>query len=329
MDTILYGLRAWSNVPLPWCTEVAEGPPDLRIYLGPSGPVGMPPPEGDAPLWYASPFVDEAGNPAAMIRRSPDGILHLTYSDGSTFHVDPDGREVRACWDAPEREQSTLAYLLGPVLGWVLRLRGITCLHASALEVGGRALLLVGSEGAGKSTTAAALLQRGHAVLSDDVAPLSGRGDTFWISPGLPRLLLRAESAFALWGDGGAAPPLFPGSDKGYVDSSAPFFRHCGRALPLGGVYFLESRVAGLDRPRIERVTGAAGLSRLAANAFANRVPNPAMLRADFERFGRLLNNYPVKLVTARDDLRGLDELCAALVEDFLSELKGFGGLRP
>jgi hypothetical protein len=329
MNTILYGLRVWSNVPLPWCAEAAEGPPDLRIYLGPSGTAELPPREEDASLWYASPFVDDAGNPAALIRRTSDGFFRLTYSDGSSFRVDPEGREVHACSDAPEKEQSTLAYLLGPVLGWVLRLRGITCLHASALEVGGRALLLVGSEGAGKSTTAAALLRRGHAVLSDDVAPLSESEDTFWVSPGLPRLLLGAESARALWGDASAVPPQFLGSDKGYVDSSSYFFRHCGHAIPLGAVYFLERRVAGSHRPRIERVTGAAGLTRLAANAFANRVPNPAMVRADFERFGRLLNGCPVKAVTARDDLRGLDELCAALVEDSLADLNGLGESCP
>ena len=53
-----------------------------------------------------------------------------------------------------------------------LRLRGVPALHASAVAVGGAALAVVGSAGAGKSTTAAARAARGHAVVADDVLAL-------------------------------------------------------------------------------------------------------------------------------------------------------------
>lgn len=45
-------------------------------------------------------------------------------------------------------------------------------LHAAALEVGGRGLLICGRSGAGKSTLAAALVRRGASYLSDELAPL-------------------------------------------------------------------------------------------------------------------------------------------------------------
>jgi hypothetical protein len=272
-----------------------------------------------APLWYVSPFQDAAGTPGAEIRRATDGRFRLAYSDGSTFVVDPGAHEVRGSWPDPSLEASALAYLLGPVLGWVLRLRGITCLHASALKVGEKALLLVGAEGAGKSTTAAGLLRAGHAVLSDDVVPLQMRDIELWVSPGLPRLLLGAESAKGLWGDHFDLKLLFPGSDKGYMDRSASMFRYCGKATPLGAVYFLERRDPTLQKTKIQPVTGAACLTRLAANTFANRVPNEAMTRSDFEVLSRLLERYPVRSVTAPDDLGRVGTLCHELVEDFLA----------
>jgi hypothetical protein len=196
-------------------------------------------------------------------------------------------------------------------------LRGITCLHSSALEVRGKALLLVGTEGAGKSTTAAAMLRAGHPVLSDDVAPLTERDNGMWVSPGLPRLLLGVETALALWSGAISARPQLPGSDKVYIDSSASFFRHSSDDLPLGAVYFLEARKPALRKPHLEPVIGASGLTRLAANTFANRVPDEDMLRADFELLGKLINRYPVRSVTAPDDLAAVDRLCEALVDDF------------
>jgi hypothetical protein len=315
MQTIVYGLRVQSNTPLPWCIEKAIDEPDLSLSVGPKQSDSSD--TFDGMLWYVSPYLDPVGVPGATIFRSATGHFRLTYSDGSTFLVDARGREVRANWEGPDKRPSTLAYLLGPVLGWVLRLRGITCLHASALAVRGKALLLVGTEGAGKSTTAAALLRKGHPVLSDDVACLTVRDEAIWVSPGLPRLLLGDEASQALWGQELEVPSLFPGSDKGCLDATAACFRYCDQDRMLGAVYFLEQRQKSLARPLFAAVTGAAGLSRLAVNTFANRVPDEAMIRSDFELLGQLINRYPVRSVTASDDLEGLDQLCNDLLDDF------------
>ena len=49
---------------------------------------------------------------------------------------------------------------LGPVFAFVLRLRGAVTFHASAVRIGD-AVAFLGPQGAGKSTTAAALALRG------------------------------------------------------------------------------------------------------------------------------------------------------------------------
>lgn len=58
---------------------------------------------------------------------------------------------------------------LGLVISLILERRGILCLHASAVSVNNRAVLFLGDKGAGKSTTNAALLARGHVPITDDL----------------------------------------------------------------------------------------------------------------------------------------------------------------
>jgi hypothetical protein len=66
-----------------------------------------------------------------------------------------------------------------PVPGWVVDgwaipiaalQRGYLCLHATVVDIDGAAVAIAGESGAGKSTTAAALTQRGHHLIVDDTA---------------------------------------------------------------------------------------------------------------------------------------------------------------
>ncbi len=103
-----------------------------------------------------------------------------------------------ASWIARERKSGsggpstfTLAdivpYLQGQLLGLVQRLRGVTCLHASAILIGDRAIAVAGFAGAGKSSTAAAFLQMGFPVLADDVVPVFEEAGKFMVQPAHPR----------------------------------------------------------------------------------------------------------------------------------------------
>ena len=63
-------------------------------------------------------------------------------------------------------------------------LRGGLSLHASAVAVGTRAILLVGAGGAGKSTTAGELCLRHRArLLADDMASLDVQADSVHVNP--------------------------------------------------------------------------------------------------------------------------------------------------
>jgi hypothetical protein len=144
-----------------------------------------------ADFFYVSPNCNEQGHPTLRVGVVADGAYFvLVYGDGVRFAVDRSGREVWMDWPETSSLEDAATYLMGPVMGFVLRLRGLVSLHASAIAVGDRAIALVGEGGAGKSTTAAAFACLGYAVLSEDLVPLADQGNRFFVQPGYPRVNL-------------------------------------------------------------------------------------------------------------------------------------------
>lgn len=96
------------------------------------------------------------------------GIARFAISGGVRITVDP----------YPDVEEGTLhTYILGIGLAILLHQRGSLVLHASGVSVDGWAALFLGQKGAGKSTLAAVLNERGFPFVTDDIAPLEPAGD--------------------------------------------------------------------------------------------------------------------------------------------------------
>ena len=164
----------------------------------------------------SAPIDGERGEPTLVVwERARGEVFELEYAEGATFVVDGLGTEVWASWSEALTVDDAATYLLGPVLGFLLRLRGTVCLHASGVVVGDRAIALLGPAEAGKSTTAAAFAKLGYPVLSDDLLALSDTGGTWVVEAGYPGL--------RLWPD--SVGPLLAHDDP--VDLAA----FCGRIL--------------------------------------------------------------------------------------------------
>jgi hypothetical protein len=310
-----FGLTLTSDRPVPGLLAAAPGPaPPLHVRFG-AAPERHPA-EGDGRLWYPTPE-QPASHAGLTVRLLDGGWFRFRYDDGTEFDVERAGTEVRARWAAASTFEDTVTYLLGPVLGFVLRLRGRTCLHASAVSVGGRAMALVGPVGVGKSTTAAALAGRGCPVLADDVLPLELRGDIVLAHPAYPRLRLWPESAQILYGAEDALPPLTPTWDKRYLDLAARAGAFCPRALPLGAVYLLGERGQGAGAPAVRAVHGPAGLLALVRNTYVNYLLDRAMRGREFAVLGRVAAGAPLREVAPHAGAAHLGGLCDLLLEDF------------
>src|SRR5205814_1744430 len=94
------------------------------------------------------------------------------------------------------------ALIAGAVCAVVHELRGVPCLHASAVALGDRALALMAAPGTGKSSLAAQLVSAGGALLCDDIVPLQLGPGGGRVVPGYPQVRLDPAVA-ALFTDAG------------------------------------------------------------------------------------------------------------------------------
>src|ERR1700753_1582200 len=77
------------------------------------------------------------------------------------------GRSIAYELDPAAEPGDVAVFLVGAALRIVLQPRGLVVLHASGVELNGRAALFLGASGAGKSTLAAALAKRGYPLVTD------------------------------------------------------------------------------------------------------------------------------------------------------------------
>jgi hypothetical protein len=238
------------------------------------------------------------------------------YSDGARFAIERKGREVWADWPENYTLEDACTYLLGPVMGFVLRLRGITSLHASAVVVGDFAVALVGCPGAGKSTTAAAFARCGFPVLADDVVALADREERFFVEPGYPRLNLWPDSLRALFGSDEASPRITPTWDKRYIPLGENGYRFTSEALPLGAIYCLGTRDPSLTDPVLDDLTGGEAVTTLVANTQVNYLLDREMRGQEFDVLSRLVARVPIRRVRPPADPSALPKTCRTIAAD-------------
>jgi hypothetical protein len=314
----VFGLSLRSNLQIPELPierQTATGPAvGIHLNVSPLS-AGVVPSELEV-LTYISSNNDEAGDPGLKMWKIGTGnFSRLAYSDGTQFWLDRQGSEVWATWPENLTIEDTATYLLGPVLGLLLRLRGVTCLHASAVAFGEKAVAFVGSEGAGKSTTAAALARRGYAILSDDVVALAERSGSFYVHPAYPYLCLWPESVESLYGSAEALPQFSANYEKRCLSLGRQELQFADQALPLAAIYILGER-RGDPAPLVEVLTPQRAFLSLVANTYATNALDSDMRATEFETLARVAPSVPIRLLCAHHDAGRLPDLCDLLSKE-------------
>lgn len=315
----VFGLLLHSNLALPGVVPIISTArcSDVELHLGSS-----PYPEGgdlsaEEELVYVGSYTTETGEPSLRVWQVAKGVfLHIEYSDGTQFWLDQKRETLWAMWPETLSLEDTASYLLGPILGLLLRLRGVTCLHASVVAFDDRSVAFVGSQGAGKSTTAAAFAKDGQGVLSDDIAPLAEREGVFHVIPAYPHLSLWPDSVKMLFGSTEALPRFIPNWDKRRLDLGNQGTRFEGRPLPLGAIYILGERRPD-PAPYLERMRPRSALLSLVADTYANKILDREMRASEFAVLGRLVTTIPIRQVHPHNDANRLEDLCRIIREDF------------
>ena len=288
---------------------------------------GYLPPGGDewtsavVEHFYSSEDLDTHGVPLVRVSRLlHTGAIRMAYADGTVFIINEQGSEVWATTPPGQTVEDTATYFLGPIMGLVSRLHGLTCLHASAVACDGQAIALVGTSGAGKSTTAAAFAKLGYPVLTDDVLSLTDCGDHFMVRPAYPRIRLWPKSVAGLFGSVNALPLITPGWDKRFLGLNTPGYLFQRDSLPLAAVYILGQRTEGTVRPSVKAVRPAQALMTLLADSYAADYVHKPMRAKEFEVLSRLVRGVPLRHASAPDNLSRVNEFCDVIVQDFQTQ---------
>lgn len=235
-----------------------------------------------------------------------DDVGVVTVRDGRTIELAP----LRGV--SPRIVRLTL---LGPAMAVLLHQRGFLVLHASVVEMAGRAVAFLGESGAGKSTLAAALHARGHRLVADDVAAVrigpEGRPEVY---AGFPQLKLWPDALTALGRDAAPLKRVEPGLEKRAHRLHDGFAERA--VLPLAQLHVVEEGPAVKLirlRPRdaflalvrhaygIQRLDGVSGAEQFHARSeIVERVPayrlarpwDLRVLSTGVERVERELESY-------------------------------------
>lgn len=317
-----FGIPIVSNFAIPGLREHPCAPPDAQAPLRVT--FGIDPPAFEralctaANVWYRSPDASSDEDAGLIIWRiQQERCIRFRFFDGTEFTVHEDGTEVWATWPPALSLEDTTTYLLGPIAGFILRIRGVASLHASVVVIDGEAVALVGAPGAGKSTTAAAFALRGHPVLTDDLAPLVEDDGRFMVQPSYPRLRLWPESAEMLLGSPDALPRLTPTWDKLYLPLGVEGQVYQDHPMPLAAIYLLGTRESSAGTPRAEAPPATAAFVELTAHLYTSPALRPHTRAADFGLITRLVTAVPVRRAIAHGDAGKLDAFLDCIIHDF------------
>jgi hypothetical protein len=313
-----YGLNLLSSAPIPGLAieHADHHKPDVIVELG------------SEPDWVVNairlPSIKQSGK-SPMPEEDPaltcnvlgdEEFFELAYSDGTHFVVDRAAQRIWGTCPPPLTIEDLATYLLGPIMGFALRRRGVLSLHASAICIDGQAVVLCGESASGKSTTAAALALKGIRVLCEDIAALTETGDSFLVEAGYPRICLWPNSVQDLYGVADALPLLTPTWEKRYLPldgRSAKFEPH---RRPLSAIYLLAPRVAENDAPRIEDLSTRESLLELVQNTYMNRMLDRTQRRTEFDLLSRLVTQVPVRRIVPHTDAARIGALCDLIIRD-------------
>jgi hypothetical protein len=253
----------------------------------------------------------------SSLPRPGDGIIFLGMGGGVEFLLDTHDSLVWCKWDASLTLADVALYLLGPIVGFMLRVRGTTCLHASGALVNGNALAITGSSGAGKSTLAASFAAAGYSILTDDVLPLTTINGEIHTQSGYSRLRLFPNSFKNLQELPDELPPLAPGWDKCFLNLAAGNYQLHKASAPLKVIYVIDWSVSEKPSPAIIPIEGAAAVSRLAANTYRNELLSVEMRTQEFYFLSTLSATVKVRKLCPVDDIASIGALREMLLADF------------
>lgn len=238
-------------------------------------------------IWGHVPPTDAAGDAYGL--SVTDAGATISIPSVARFHVSA-GKLIRIDPDPAADKAAIRLFLLGTAMGALFCQRRMFPLHANAIAFDGRAVAFAGPSRSGKSTLAAAFLDRGREILSDDICVVSSEANGGFVAqPGVPRVRLWNDAIERSGRDATTLKRVRDGMDKFVVPTHAAQPAH---ALPLRAIFVLGSESPDV---RVRRLQGFDALEALAANTYrASFLPVIGDPSAHFSTCLTIAQNVPI-----------------------------------
>jgi hypothetical protein len=223
-----------------------------------------------------------------------NGDLYMRWAEWFEFLVSPNGRRVLCSNLSNVALEAFEAYLTNFAVSAALVQLGEEPLHSTVVNIGGRAIGLLGTSGSGKSTLASYLIDRGGKLLTDDMLRVTMAGGEAIAHPGPYRLKLSKEAANRYLPNAVGPARWSPLGEKLIYELGDPNMARPARRL--SALYRLDAPMSGSDRGvALEQLTGLELFKTISASTMNSRLHTPARLARQFrfaERMARVLPVY-------------------------------------
>ncbi len=248
----------------------------------------------------------EDGHVEGALERHPLLGFRLFVDGYGAYAIAPAGTAIRCAPPPGVEGWRWQRCLIGQVLPLAAVLQGFEVFHASAVAIDGRAVGLVGTSTAGKSSVAVHLVLRGAELLADDVLSLQAGGARLEAHPGPGIVSLRHAEARRLGDSDLGRLGTVVGDDGEALRVRVP---RAATAVPLAALYFL-------DRGETERTTfepvWPPDPRLLLGSTYNHMVVTPERLTNQLEVCTRLAHDTPLFRARVAPDT-GAAGLAAAL----------------
>ena len=318
-----FGQTLCAEVALPWLRQVdalrgnGSQTPDISIHSRKHPGLAT----FRKQPWLRSRSLDPSGKPSLTVwRLIGDGGYHLQFGDGFEFTVDGSGSQIWSAELGGEKLPSAAVYLQGLVLSIALYLRGLTCLHASAVLIDNQAVIFAGDAGAGKSSLAASFALHGYPVLSDDIVALLPGEEGFVVPPAIPVIRLRSHVAEAAFGPNPPLPLIAPDWDKLGLRLNGEKGLFADHAAPPAVIYILSEPASSPGTSSFTQLSRRDALLYLSNFGYLSYWMDKAMQRTEFDVFAALAATAVVRFLSPIGDPREAETLLPQIVEDVRRE---------
>lgn len=293
----------------------ATGAPDLSFNCSSEAPLVVDW-QGLAPVYQSPAKTPEAESLAELYRVGDCEILRFVRV--ADFYLWP--RRIICHLLDPAHSYLVEIRFLGPVMAYWLERQGLVALHASAVAFEDRAVVFLSGNKGGKTSLAAAMLNLGHKLLTDDILAIEETNDVLSGRPGYPQMRMWPPLAAHFLGNFESLGVIHPSYSKRRVPiGNRGFGQFHDVSRPLGCIYLPQRRSEGSSRLDIEinPVPRRESVIELIRHSFSpNIVEATGMQPQRLSFLSRLVQRVPVRSLVYPEGLARLPAVCEALSRD-------------